>query len=122
MAKSILVRYGSRQLSWKDLLQQGDLFIDIMAKKRIPLMLPPVVSYALVQTSTGSRHLQTTRPWSPRVGCFCRQPPGIYISRTKSLEILSLVQGTSGITMPSWVPDCALVVTGRKVATVWTDR
>jgi len=145
VAKSILVRYGNHQLIWEVLLQQGNLFTDIMASKRIPLMLPPVVSYALVQTNTGSRHLQDKSDLLALLrvsrNCSCKDPrdkvyavmgllkdeshlalsadysapvtsgwvflqaAAWHISRIESLDILSQVEGTSGITMPSWVPD-----------------
>lgn len=147
VAKSILVRYGNYQLTWEDLLQQGKLFRHITAKKRIPLLLPPVVSFALAQSNTGTRHLHLQEKSDLLTllhvsrNCSCKDPrdkvyavmgmlkegahlalsadysapvtsgwvflqaAAWHISRTESLDILSQIEGTSGITMPSWVPD-----------------
>ncbi|RYP23808.1 hypothetical protein DL765_000885 [Monosporascus sp. GIB2] len=145
VAKSVLVVYGAKQMSWADFIEHCNLFLRLMAARNFPLMLPPVISYGLRQTTMGDRRLQGKSDLLSLLqvsrNCSCKdardkvyaimgllqdesalplradyspsttagwvflQAAAWYISTTKSLEILSQVDGTSAINMPSWVPD-----------------
>lgn len=144
VAKSVLVIYGTKQMSWKDLIEHSNLFLRLMAARNFPLVLPPAISYSLQQT-IGNRRLegksdllsllQVSRNCSctdarnkvyailgllqdesvlplqanysrpTKAGWVFLQAAAWHISTTKSLEILSHVDGMSAINMPSWVPD-----------------
>ncbi|KAL2692527.1 hypothetical protein Neosp_002937 [[Neocosmospora] mangrovei] len=145
VAKSILVMYGTKQMSWMDLIKHGNLFLRLMAARNLSLVLPPVISYGLRQTEAGDRRLegrsdllsllQVSRncackdardkvysilgllqeesvlslqaDYSPSTtaGWVFLQVASWYIDTTKTLDILSQVDGTSALDMPSWVPD-----------------
>ncbi|RYO82603.1 hypothetical protein DL763_008186 [Monosporascus cannonballus] len=145
VAKSVLVIYGTKQMSWEDFIEHGNLFLRLMAARNFPLVLPPVISYGLRQTAMGDRRLQGKSDLLSLLqvsrNCSCKdardkvyaimgllqdesalplradyspsttagwvflQAAAWHISTTKSLEILSQVDGTSAINMPSWVPD-----------------
>lgn len=62
VAKAVLVIYGSIQMDWQDLIEHGNLFLRLMAARRFPLVLPPVISYGLRQTTMGARRLQGVGP------------------------------------------------------------
>ncbi|EEU38295.1 uncharacterized protein NECHADRAFT_77119 [Fusarium vanettenii 77-13-4] len=145
VAKSILVMYGMKQMSWVDLIKHGNLFLRLMAARNLSLVLPPVISYGLRQTEAGDRRLegrsdllsllQVSRncackdardkvysilgllqeesvlslqaDYSPSTtpGWIFLQAAAWHVDTTKTLEILSQVDGTSALYMPSWVPD-----------------
>ncbi|RSL60770.1 hypothetical protein CEP54_006571 [Fusarium duplospermum] len=145
VAKSILVMYGMKQMSWVDLITHGNLFLRLMAARNLSLVLPPVISYGLRQTEAGARRLkgrsdllsllQVSRncsckdardkvysilgllqdepvlslqaDYSPSTtaGWVFLQVAAWHVDTTKTLEILSQVDGTSALNMPSWVPD-----------------
>jgi hypothetical protein len=58
VAKDVLVVYGDNRMSWKDLVEHSNLFLRMMAGHNLPLVLPPVMSYGLQQTTMSSRRLQ----------------------------------------------------------------
>lgn len=58
VAKSILVIYGVKQMSWEDLIEHSNFFFRLMAARNFPLVLPPAISYGLQQTTMGNRRLQ----------------------------------------------------------------
>ncbi|UPK97210.1 hypothetical protein LCI18_008145 [Fusarium solani-melongenae] len=145
VAKSILVMYGMKQMSWVDLIRHGNLFLRLMAARNLSLVLPPVISYGLRQTEAGDRRLkgrsdllsllQVSRncackdardkvysilgllqeepvlslqaDYSPSTtaGWVFLQVAAWHVDTTKTLDILSQVDGTSALNMPSWVPD-----------------
>ncbi|UPL03879.1 hypothetical protein LCI18_014813 [Fusarium solani-melongenae] len=145
VAKSILVMYGTEQISWGDLIEHGNLFLRLMAARNTALVLPPVISYGLRQTMAGDRRLQgysdllsllqvsrncsckdardkvyaimgllqgesvlsLQADYSPSTiaGWVFLQAAAWHVHTTETLEILSQVDGTSELNMPSWVPD-----------------
>ncbi|KAH7079052.1 heterokaryon incompatibility protein-domain-containing protein [Paraphoma chrysanthemicola] len=145
VAKSVLVTYGDKRMSWPDLIEQSKLFLRLMSSRDLALILPPVISYGLQQSSSSGRleHgdmdlmslLQISRSCSCKdardkvyavlgllhndsqlplradysgsvtAGWVYLQAAAWYIDKSKSLKILSLIDGKSDLTMPSWVPD-----------------
>ncbi|KAJ4324084.1 hypothetical protein N0V84_004050 [Fusarium piperis] len=145
VAKSILVMYGMKQMSWVDFIEHGNLFLRLMAARNLSLVLPPVVSYGLRQTEAGDRRLKGRSDLLSLLqvsrNCACKdardkvysilgllqeepvlslqadyspsataswvflQVAAWHVNTTKTLEILSQVDGTSALDMPSWVPD-----------------
>lgn len=92
-AKSILVMYGMKQMSWVDLIRHGNLFLRLMAARNLSLVLPPVISYGLRQTEAGDRRLRGVRSprtyhyWpkltgcSAQISCPCCRSRGIVPAR-----------------------------------------
>ncbi|RYO98665.1 hypothetical protein DL764_007024 [Monosporascus ibericus] len=58
VAKSVLVIYGANQMSWVDFIEHVNLFLRLMAAHNFRLVLPPVISYGLRQTTMEDRRLQ----------------------------------------------------------------
>jgi hypothetical protein len=61
IAKDVLLVYGGKRMSWNDLIVHSSLFLRMMAEHSLPLVLPPVMSYGLQQTATGSGRSEKVR-------------------------------------------------------------
>jgi hypothetical protein len=58
VAKDTLVIYGEKLLSWNDVLEHSNLYLRLMAAHNLPLVIPPVISFGLLQTTSSSQRLQ----------------------------------------------------------------
>jgi len=57
VAKSVIVVYGTKTLSWTDLMEHRNLYLRLMASRSYPMTIPPVISFGLQQTTT--KHFET---------------------------------------------------------------
>ena len=58
VAKDVLAIYGAEQVSWEDIIEHSsNLYSRTMFVHNLLLILPPIITYAIQQMTTGNRRL-----------------------------------------------------------------
>ncbi|KAL6711536.1 hypothetical protein ACN47E_004470 [Coniothyrium glycines] len=93
VSKSAIVVYNDKQMSWEDLLKHSELYLRLMATRDHPVVLPPVVSFALRSATTNDprsrRKLDLTSMLQVSRNCSCKD------ARDKVYAILALLRNDS---------------------------
>ncbi|KAF1829885.1 HET-domain-containing protein [Decorospora gaudefroyi] len=98
VARDVLVIYGDKRMSWKDLVELSKLYLRMMAAHDLPLVLPPVIHYGLEQMTLSSCRSQGKSDLLSLLkvsqDCFCKD------ARDKVYAILGLLSSHPTLPLP----------------------
>ncbi|KAK5655801.1 hypothetical protein OQA88_5339 [Cercophora sp. LCS_1] len=79
VAKSVVVVYGDRRMSWEDMMKHCALFSELVKSRRIPCAYPPLLSYGMRNASRNKlgyiqENLDLLEALQISRNCSCKDP------------------------------------------------